>query len=142
MVQGPIKRPKDAIAPLTGVVETDWSPFSFTMNWQFTRTNAPVRFENGEPFCHLMPVRRGELEAVEPELRLLSEAPELKRLHDSWGASRSRFNTDLREPGSAAQAERWQKTYHRGVTPDGVPGAADHRTRVKLRPFAKAGGAS
>jgi Family of unknown function (DUF6065) len=24
--QGPINRPKDAIAPLTGVVETDWSP--------------------------------------------------------------------------------------------------------------------
>lgn len=44
MVQGPINRPKDAIAPLTGVVETDWSPFSFTMNWQFTRANAPVRF--------------------------------------------------------------------------------------------------
>jgi hypothetical protein len=142
MVQGPINRPKDAIAPLTGVVETDWSPFSFTMNWQFTRANAPVRFEKDEPFCHLMPVRRGELEAVEPELRLLSEDLELKRQHDAWGASRSQFNTDLRQPGSPAQAERWQKMYHRGVGPDGMESAADHRTRIKLRPFAKAGGAS
>lgn len=89
-----------------------------------------------------MPVRRGELEAVEPELRLLSEDPELKRQHDSWGASRSQFNTDLREPGSAAQAERWQKMNHRNVTPDGVPGATDHRTRIKLRPFARTVGAS
>jgi hypothetical protein len=89
-----------------------------------------------------MPVRRGELEAVEPELRLLSEDPELKRQHDAWGASRSQFNTDLRQPGSTAQAERWQKMYHRGVGPDGAESAADHRTRIKLRPFAKAGGAS
>lgn len=136
-VQGPVNRAKDAIAPLTGVVETDWSPFSFTMNWQFTRADTPVRFEKGEPFCHLMPVRRGELEAVEPELRLLSEDPELKRQHESWGASRSKFNTDLRAPGSAAQAEKWQKMYHRGVTPDGAAGANDHRTRLKLRPFAR-----
>ena len=137
MVQGPINRPKDANAPLTGVIEADWSPFSFTMNWLFTRPNTPVRFDKGEPFCHLMPVRRGELETVEPELRLLSEDAELKRQHDEWTASRARFNTDLRQPGSPAQAERWQKLYHRGVAPDGTPGAADHRTRLKLRPFVR-----
>ena len=105
-------------------------------------TSAPRRFEKGEPFCHLMPVRRGELEAVEPELRLLSEDPGRKRQDESWGASRSQFNTDLRQPGSVAQADKWQKMYHRGVTPEGAPGAADHRTRIKLRPFAKASGAS
>ena len=61
----PINRPKDAIAALTGLIETDWSPYSFTMNWQFARTHTAVRFiEKGEPFCHLMPVRRGEIEAV------------------------------------------------------------------------------
>jgi len=31
MVMGPINRPKDGIAPLTGIVETDWAPFTFTM---------------------------------------------------------------------------------------------------------------
>ena len=134
-VQGPVNRPKDGIAALTGVIETDWSPFSFTMNWQFTRANTAVRFEKGEPFCHLMPVRRGEIETVEPELNLLSEDAELKRWHDLWTANRSNFNAALREPGSAAQAEKWQKLYHRGVTPDGTSGVADHRTRVKLRPF-------
>ena len=115
MAQGPVNCPKDAIAPLTGIIETDWSPFSFTMNWMFTRPGVPVRFEKGEPFCHLMPVRRGELETVEPELRLLSENPELKREHEAWTANRSKFNADLRQPGSAAQAEKWQKLYHRGV---------------------------
>jgi hypothetical protein len=135
MVQGPINAPKDAIAALTGIIETDWSPFSFTMNWQFTRPGIPVRFERGEPFCHLMPVRRGELETIEPELRLLSENPELRLEHETWTANRKKFNTDLQEPGSEAQAEKWQKLYHRGVAPSGTAGAADHQTRLKVKPF-------
>lgn len=140
MVSGPINRPKDAIAPLTGLIETDWAPYSFTMNWQFTRPRTAVRFEKGEPFCHIMPVRRGEIEAVEPELRSLSDNPELKRQHETWVANRNRFNDDLRQPGSQAQAEKWQKLYHRGVMPDGeAAGTADHRTRLKVRPFKKPG---
>ncbi len=140
MVSGPINRPKDAIAPLTGLIETDWAPYSFTMNWQFTRPRTAVRFEKGEPFCHIMPVRRGEIESVEPELCSLSDNPELKRQHDTWTANRNRFNVDLRQPGSEAQAEKWQKLYHRGVMPDGeAAGTADHRTRLKVRPFKKPG---
>jgi hypothetical protein len=73
MVQGPINRPKDSIAALTGVIETDWSPYTFTMNWLFTRPNTAVRFERGEPYCHLFPLRRGELERITPQLRSLSE---------------------------------------------------------------------
>src|SRR5271156_1280951 len=61
LAQGPINRPKDGIAPLTGVIETDWAPYTFTMNWKFTRRNVPIRFEKGEPFCHVFPVRCGEL---------------------------------------------------------------------------------
>jgi uncharacterized protein DUF6065 len=138
MVSGPINRPKDAIAPLTGLIETDWSPYSFTMNWQFTRPQTAVRFEKGEPFCHIVPVRRGEIELVEPELRLLSDNSELKRQHDTWTANRNRFIVDLQRPGSEAQAEKWQKLYHRGVMPDGeVVGTAEHRTRLKVRPFKK-----
>jgi hypothetical protein len=138
MATGPINRPKDSIAPLSGLIETDWSPYSFTMNWRFTRPWSAIRFQKGEPFCHIMLVRRGEIEAVEPELRVLSENPELKRQHDEWMAKRNSFNADLKKPGSEAQAEKWQKLYHRGVQLDGVtPGAADHHTRVKVRPFTK-----
>jgi hypothetical protein len=69
MAQGPINRPKDAIQPLSGVIETDWSPYTFTMNWQFTRADTPVHFEKGEPFCHIFPMQRDALEQVEPEVR-------------------------------------------------------------------------
>jgi Family of unknown function (DUF6065) len=72
---GPINRPKDGIYPLAGIIETDWAPYTFTMNWIFTRPGV-LRFDAGEPICHIFPVRRGELETVEPELRQISEVPE------------------------------------------------------------------
>ncbi len=136
MVQGPVNLPRDAIAPLSGVVETDWAPYSFTMNWMFTRTRTAVRFEQGEPFCHLFPVQRGMLESIEPELRLMSEDPEVRRQHQAWSESRKRFNVELKQPGTEAHAEKWQKLYYRGLDPGREPGGAeDHRTRVKLKPF-------
>src|SRR5258708_9907512 len=44
-VGGSPNRPKDGIFPLAGVIETDWSPYTFTMNWRFTRANHWVRFD-------------------------------------------------------------------------------------------------
>ncbi len=137
MVQGPINRPKDAIAALTGVVETDWSPYSFTMNWLFTRAETPVWFARDEPICHVFPIRRRDIEAVEPEIRALSSQPELQARHQAWSKSRQTFNDDLKRPGSEAFEQKWQKLYQRGVAPgsDRMQ-RKDHRTRVRIRSFA------
>lgn len=70
-VTGPSNMRQDAIAPLSGVIETDWSSCSFTMNWVFTRPNSAVRFEKGEPFCAFIPVPGNLLNEVEPEIRAL-----------------------------------------------------------------------
>ena len=135
MVQGPINRPKDGISPLSAVIETDWAPYTFTMNWVLTHPGMPVRFDKGEPFCHLFPIRRGELEAVTPQLRSISEEPELERQYKAWQASRSQFNADLKTPGSQAQKELWQKKYYQGVDFDQRTAVDDHRTRLRLKPF-------
>ena len=118
-VTGPINRPKDGIAALTGIVETDWAPYTFTMNWLFTRPDAKVRFQKGEPFCHLFPIERGRLEAVSPELRVLSEDPSLEHEHKTWSASRLAFNADLEKPNSDSAREEWQRNYFRGLDPTG-----------------------
>jgi hypothetical protein len=136
-VSGPTNRPKDGVAPLTGVIETDWAPYSFTMNWMITRPDTPIRFDEGEPICLLFPVARGALEAVKPELRTLSDAPDLKEQFDIWSRGRTEFNRDLGAPGSEAQRERWQKLYFRGERPDGREGASDHRSRLRLANFSK-----
>jgi len=134
-VTGPVNRPKDGIAPLSGIVETDWSPYTFTMNWLFTRPGHEVRFDADEPFCQLFPVPRGQLEDLSPSLRKLSEHPELEREHRLWTESRNSFNADLADPNSKAAQDRWQKNYFQGLTPSGEPAPEGHRSRLRLRPF-------
>jgi hypothetical protein len=138
MAQGPINRPKDGISALTGIIETDWAPYTFTMNWIFTQPEVDVYFEKGEPFCHVFPVQRGVLTSVEPEIKQISSAPDLLRQYQMWNDSRVKFNTDLAQPGSQAQVQRWQKMYYQGLSPDGTAGNEDHITRLRLRPFTSA----
>jgi hypothetical protein len=134
-VTGPPNAPKDGIAPLTGLVETDWLPFTFTMNWRFTRPGVPVRFEEGEPFCHFFPVLSGALESVEPVLCDLDDEPELAGQYRAWKRSRDQWCADLHTEGSVAHAQGWQRFYHRGVLESGEAGGGEHRTRMRLCPF-------
>jgi Family of unknown function (DUF6065) len=105
LATGPLNRPKDGLAPLTGIIETDWAPYTFTMNWVFTRAQLVV-LERGEPFCHIFPMGRGSLEQIEPEMRRLSEAPEIERQHKQWSASRDCFN-DRRYDGVLSRNRRY-----------------------------------
>ncbi len=137
-VQGPVNRPKDAIAPLCGIIETDWAPYTFTMNWMFTRPGTVVRFEKGEPFCHIFPVRRGEIEAFEPRVRPIADSPELMEQQQLWNVSRTEFMRELAKTGTEANKERWQKLYYRGLDAEGREvKTADHRTRLRVKPFAE-----
>jgi hypothetical protein len=133
-VSGPTNAPKDGIAPLTGVVETDWSPYGFTMNWRFTRPNHLVEFAAGEPFCLFFPLARDAVEAVEPEIRPLSDDPALEARYWAFHQGRTDFLADLPVPGTDANEAKWQKGYYRGLDTDGIP-APQHQTKLRLKPF-------
>jgi hypothetical protein len=136
MVQGPVNRPKDAVAPLSAIVETDWSPFTFTMNWMFTRANTEVTFERGEPICHIYPLKRGNLEACDPKLERLSNNAELKSQFEKWTTSRFTFIKELQVPGSVARSQLWEKQYFRGLDAYGKPAELiNHRTKLNLKEF-------
>ena len=135
MVTGPLNHPKHGILGLSGIIETDWSPYPFTMNWRFTAPGVPVTWEKGEPFAHLMPIQRGLVESLEPEVRDLDSDPETAAQYRTWAAARSQFNADLQTPGSTAAQERWQKGYYRGKRPDGGDGPPDHEIKVRAKPF-------
>lgn len=134
LVTGPFNQPKDAIQPITGIVETDWSPFTFTMNWKFTRKASPVAFERDEPFCMIFPLQRGAIEQVEPEIRSLAADPDVHEAYTAWSQSRQTFNQNLKVSGSRAEAEQWQKDYFRGTGRFGAT-PADHRTKLRVKPF-------
>lgn len=138
LVTGPLNSRKDGIVPLTGIVETSWLPFTFTMNWAFTRPGVPVRFEKGEPFCQIFPVPRTLVEEVEPEIRDLADNPELKAQHDEWCRSRGEFNRALAQREEEATQQGWQRYYLKGTSAGEERIAHDHRTRVHVRPFVEA----
>ncbi len=138
LVRGPANWPKDGASALEGIVETDWSPATFTMNWKLTRPHWPVEFKENEPICMLVPQRRGELEAFRPAVQNLSRAPWLARLYERWSQSRYTFLRELHQPGSEAQQQGWQRDYLRGVLPDGER-ACEHQTHLTLQPFSEEG---
>jgi hypothetical protein len=134
-VSGSPNRCKDAIAPLTGIVETDWSPFTFTMNWRFTRPGLPVRFEAMEPFCFLFPVQRAAIEAFEPAFAPLdSDAATAERFW-AWSRARDAFHARMQRDPPTAPADRWQKHYYRGLDASGEAMVSDHRAKLRLKAF-------
>jgi hypothetical protein len=135
-VGGPPNSPKDGIYPLTGVIETDWSPYTFTMNWRFTRRNHWLRFDAGEPICFLFPVQRAVLEHITPRFLTLESEPELAGHYTAWSNARSTFLRTLLREKPARPVDGWQKHYYRGVDMTDQAVAPDHRVKLHLAPFA------
>ena len=96
MVQGPINRPKDGIAALC---ELDIHPAGYAGSLR----------EGRALLLHLScELRRAGGARV--QLEVLSADPGLKRQH-MRGRRSARFNIDLKQPGSDAQSDKWQKLY-------------------------------
>jgi hypothetical protein len=110
MVRGPTNNPKDGIVALDGVIETDWTHSTFTMNWRFTRA-CTVEFTRGEPICLFFPIQRGALESFHAELRALESDPEFEKKFREWSDSRDRFLLGLEKGKPHVLAQGWQKEY-------------------------------
>jgi hypothetical protein len=125
---------KDGIAPLEGIIETDWAPFSFTMNWRFTRPRNWVRFEEGEPIARFAPFPRHYLESFQPRTTAISRDNRTANQYLQWREARSKFNEDLENLEEEAVKAGWQRTYVRGQNMQGTK-MRDHQTKIQLRDF-------
>ncbi len=137
-VSGPPNAAKDGVSPLAGIIETDWSPYSFTMNWRMTRPGHRVRFEENEAVAHIFPVRRGVLDEVKPRFHVIDEEPELKAAYLAWSASRDAFQAKVKANPPEKPADHWQKFYYRGLAPDGSCPVKDHQSKLRAPEFANA----
>lgn len=133
-VKGPTNQPKDGIAPLEGLIETDWTPFTFTMNWQFTRRKHKVHFDEGEPVCTILPYPRHYVAKFEPRLKVINEDAKLYHQYTKWREDRLKFNEDLKTEGSDAVKSGWQRTYMKGEDQMGNV-FAGHQTKVRTQDF-------
>lgn len=125
---------KDGIAPLSGLVETDWLPFPFTMNWRMTRPGM-VSFKKDEPFCFVQVVQNKSQDDIQPVIKSLESDPELKKQFDAWAVTRQNFNDSLMARNPDAMKEAWQKFYFKGERPDaqGEVVSEGHVNRRRLK---------
>ncbi len=134
LVKGCPNLPKDGVVALEAIVETDWAPFTFTMNWKITRPKHWVRFEKGEPICRILPFPRHYLESVQPKTQTLASDKRLAKQYQDWRESRDKFIGDLHDLDEDTVAQGWQRTYIRGENMSGVR-MKDHQTKLQLRDF-------
>jgi len=135
-VKGPTNLPKDGIAPLEGVIETDWAPFTFTMNWQFTRRRHKARFEKDEPVCVVFPYPRHYIGKFEPRLKVINEDRKLYDQYVKWREDRLAFNEELQQEGTEAEQAGWQRSYMKGEDQTGQV-FAGHETKIRVKDFSR-----
>ncbi len=107
LVTGPFNYIKDGIMPLTGLVETDWSDATFTMNWKFTRP-CEIYFEENEPICRVLPIDTYLVKDINPIIKDITEDKEMSKRYEEWADSRGRFLIYLK---TNMIEEDWQKDY-------------------------------
>lgn len=130
-VRGPTNLFRHNARAIEGLVESDWAHAPFTMNWKIERRNDPAYFRAGDSVCMLTPFPLDLLEGLTPEVRRLSEEPEL---HERFEKARRERNETLRKAFQEKQ-QGFELNYMRGEQLDGQKWA-DHRTNFKLREFA------
>ncbi|MCR9126872.1 MAG: DUF6065 family protein [Rhodobacteraceae bacterium] len=135
---GPTNANRLGLAPLSGVVETDWLPFTFTMNWQVYARDHWISFRKGDPYCQFFPVRLDELEGYALELHDLADSPELHSQFSGFSESRRSFLAEMKDRDSDAARAQWQRDYFRGHGIDAE--RIKHRTSLKLARPKPAGG--
>ena len=124
---------KDGIHPLEGVVETYWLPFTFTMNWKFTRPGK-IKFEKDEPFCFITTFAHGEIDKIEPTIERGDE--QFMAEYKAYQESRADFINKMSQLDAETLKNKWQKYYFKGMAPGGKK-ADFHVTKRKLNPFVK-----
>lgn len=136
-ISGPVNEFKDGIQALSAVVETYWMPFTFTMNWKFTRPQVKVRFEKGEPFCFFYPVQHGLLERINPTFARVGDDPDREKQYKVALYKRALLIALKKVKGEdfkIKEKDRFEGWYIRGEMPDGTE-IADHKKRLQLKPF-------
>ena len=122
---------KDGIAPLDGVIETDWLSFTFTMNWRFTRPGR-ILFEKDEPYCFVTLIEYRALDDVIPEIVPIEEAPDVATQFNIYKKARNDFNAGLKRKDPEIVKQSWQKWYLRGESPSGSQSNPIHVSKVGL----------
>ena len=131
LATGPVNEPKDNAYPLTGIMETDWLAYPFTMNWQVMRPGRVV-FEENEPYCFIFPIKKQALVDCEPEIHRVEDDAERNRQLLMLSNERDEFLKKFTAGDPETHKKGWLKHYFIGQHPDGTP-VEGHINKLRLK---------
>ena len=127
---------KHGIQALSGILETDWSPYTSTMNWKFTQPGR-ARFCKGDSFAQISPIPARFVNNFSARIgHLQQERPDIHADMALWSQLRGDFLEKLRSRDPDTVKAGWQKLYYQGYYPDGVRKHCEHAIRLKPQEFA------
>lgn len=116
------------IQPLSGIFESDWAPYTFTMNWRIIQKNYTIEFTKSDPICFFFPIKQTLVEETE---LIYSD---IKTQDKYYVDMLNKFQED-RENFNSLKPGGWQKTYFQGLYPDGQKCPYQHRTKIQTKPI-------
>lgn len=119
LVTGPPNTIYDNFSPLTGIVETDWLLYPFTMNWQILKSGK-VTLKEGDSICRIIPIQ------IKPVLEM---QPEIKRMQDNLEVS----NIETRFAKERAKDDKAHGFYMTGKCPAQTAPKEKHLTSIKMK---------
>ena len=156
LIRGMTNEVKNNAVALDGVVETDWSPYTFTMNWKIVRPEVPVHFKKGDAVCLLQPFPLDLLERFDCSLESYESLPaDVQKGFQDFVQRRSAATAVAPQGHYETQRDYFAGRYpdgspaHYGTCPverraesDAAPSGADapapeHRTSFDLKPFTR-----
>jgi hypothetical protein len=132
LLSGPTNFFKDGAAPMTGVVESDWLPYTFTMNYKFTRPGR-VTWSAGEPYVQVCVIRANLQEGVQPIIRNIGDNQQLSAQLAAWTARRTNMRQRLEQGDPEARKTPWDRDYFVGRYADGQKADSPHVNKLRLK---------
>lgn len=123
-VKGVSNNPKENIYPLEGIVETDWLPFTFTMNYKFYKPGR-VEFYKDEPLFMFFPIERSFIENFDIEYFPVALDEEMYLDYTKYAKSRTKHIVE--------KIKGWQKYYVTGNIVDEKKELINHKTKLNLK---------
>ena len=130
------------MTPLTGIVETFWLPFTFTMNWKILKPGT-FKILKDEPLAFLMPIPH-EFPKINPIMTELSKHKEVEEEYKKWSKTRSETIKALEMVEKTGQpfgdmdpskpSTMWEKNYFQGIDKEGKKNE-EHLTKRRLPDF-------
>lgn len=124
-VRGVSNHNYENVYPLDAIVETDWLPFTFTMNYKFIKPGS-VTFEKGDPIFMFFPIDREYIESFDIVQKEIKSNEELLQQYNKYAKSRKDYTQN-------DTTGKGQKFYVSGSIVDEKINISNHQRKIELK---------